>query len=255
MTVVLVHGNPETDAVWAPLVTELARDDVVTLSPPGFGAPVPTGFDATYDEYVSWLTVAVEAMGGPVDLVGHDWGGNFTFRVACERPDLLRSWCLDTAGVFAPDYVFPDVCHRWQTPGAGEEAVAGWLAMGVADRAALNESLGMTPAVAEELAMALDEDMGSCILAVYRSVPEQVLAHWGSRASAASARPGLVLIPTDDGHTGGEPGHRWLAERAGAEVAVLPDLGHWWMLQDPGRAAEALRGFWNEIEATATRRG
>jgi pimeloyl-ACP methyl ester carboxylesterase len=37
MTVVLVHGNPETDAVWDPVVELLGRDDVVRLSPPGFG--------------------------------------------------------------------------------------------------------------------------------------------------------------------------------------------------------------------------
>ena len=41
MTVVLVHGNPETDAIWGPLVDALGRDDVVRLSPPGFGAPLP----------------------------------------------------------------------------------------------------------------------------------------------------------------------------------------------------------------------
>jgi pimeloyl-ACP methyl ester carboxylesterase len=41
MTVVLVHGNPETDAIWGPLVDALGRDDVVLLSPPGFGAPLP----------------------------------------------------------------------------------------------------------------------------------------------------------------------------------------------------------------------
>ena len=33
MTVVLVHGNPETDAIWGPLVDALGRDDVVRLSP------------------------------------------------------------------------------------------------------------------------------------------------------------------------------------------------------------------------------
>jgi pimeloyl-ACP methyl ester carboxylesterase len=32
MTVVLVHGNPETDAVWDPLVELLGRDDVVRLN-------------------------------------------------------------------------------------------------------------------------------------------------------------------------------------------------------------------------------
>lgn len=41
MPAVFVHGNPETDAVWTPLLAELGRDDVVRLSPPGFGAPLP----------------------------------------------------------------------------------------------------------------------------------------------------------------------------------------------------------------------
>jgi pimeloyl-ACP methyl ester carboxylesterase len=245
MTVVLVHGNPETQVVWEPLLAALARDDVATLSPPGFGAPVPDGFEATYDDYVAWLAAELEAFADPVDLVGHDWGANFAFRVACEHPELIRSWCVDTAGCFAPDYAFPDVCHVWQTPGAGEDAIAGWLGMDVQSRTAVNESLGMTPAVARQLAAALDAEMGRCILAVYRSVPEGVLAEWGRRASAASARPGLVLIPTEDGHTGDEAGHRWLAERAGARVAVLPGLGHWWMLQDPTAAAGELRRFWS----------
>ena len=55
MTVVLVHGNPETDAIWGPLVDALGRDDVVRLSPPGFGAPLPDDFPATYLAYRDWL--------------------------------------------------------------------------------------------------------------------------------------------------------------------------------------------------------
>jgi pimeloyl-ACP methyl ester carboxylesterase len=246
MTVVLVNGNPETGAVWAPLVGALRRDDLAVVSPPGFGASVPEGFGATYDEYVAWLITELEQIGEPVDLLGHDWGANFVLRVACERPDLLRSWTVDTAGCFAPGYSFPDVCHVWQTPGAGEEAIAAWLAAGVSGRAAINQSLGMSVDVAQELAEAFDETMGQCILSVYRSVPEEVLAHWGRRASAAATRPGLVILPTKDEHTGTEEGHRWLAERSGAKVAVLGGLGHWWMLQDPSVAACALEQFWGE---------
>ena len=115
------------------------------------------------------------------------------------------------------------------------------------ERASLNESMGMTPGVARELAKALDDTMGRCILAVYRSVPEAVLAHWGQKASAASARPGLVMFPAEDEYTGGEARHRWVAERAGANVAVLEGVGHWWMLQDPAAGAAALRRFWDAI--------
>lgn len=31
MTIVLVHGNPDTDAIWGPLVNALGRDDVTLL--------------------------------------------------------------------------------------------------------------------------------------------------------------------------------------------------------------------------------
>ncbi len=247
MTVVLVNGNPETPAVWRPLIVALAREDIVTLAPPGFGARVPEGFGATYDEYVGWLVAELESIGEPVDLVGHDWGANFSFRVACERPDLLRSWAIDTAGGFAPDYSFPGVSRVWQTPGEGEKAMANWLAMGIPERTALNEALGMTVDAAGELAAAFDKPMTDCILAVYRSVPQPVLAHWGARATDASQRPGLVVIPTGDQYTGTPGQHQWLAEQAGARVAVLEGLGHWWMLQDPAASAEALSRFWANL--------
>src|ERR1700710_2022152 len=99
MTIVLVHGNPETAAIWDPLRAALGRDDVVALSPPGFGAPVPDGFDATSDEYVTWLIDELEALRDagrdPIDLVGHDWGGGHVQRLAAARPDLIRSWATD----------------------------------------------------------------------------------------------------------------------------------------------------------------
>ena len=41
MPVVLVHGVPETPAVWDPLRSKLSRDDVVALQLPGFGCPRP----------------------------------------------------------------------------------------------------------------------------------------------------------------------------------------------------------------------
>jgi len=75
------------------------------------------------------------------------------------------------------------------------------------------------------------------------------MALWGQQLPAASARSGLVLIPTDDPSTGGEGRARWAAGRAGAEVAVLEGLGHWWMLHDPQPGVEALKQFWADIPA------
>ena len=105
----------------------------------------------------------------------------------------------------------------------------------------------MTPPVSEQLAAAFDETMGRCILALYRSVPQPVLAEWSAQLAAAAARPGLVLFPTDDVYSGGETRHRWVADRTGAQFVVLQDLGHWWLLQNPAAGATALRRFWDDL--------
>ena len=47
MPAVLVHGVPDTHRVWGALVGRLRRDDVVTLSLPGFGCAIPAGFDCS----------------------------------------------------------------------------------------------------------------------------------------------------------------------------------------------------------------
>ena len=124
MTVVLVHGNPETDVIWSPLVDALGRDDVVRLSPPGFGAALPADFPTTMPAYRDWLEAQLAGFDEPVDLVGHDWGGAHVVNVVMHRPDLVRSWASDAVGVFDPDYVWHDMAQVWQTPGAGEELVA-----------------------------------------------------------------------------------------------------------------------------------
>lgn len=244
---VFVHGNPETAAIWGPMLAELRHPDAVTLSPPGFGAPVPDGFGATADEYAGWLASQLEEQESPVDLVGHDWGAGHVMRIAMERPDLIRSWAMDIAGCFAPDYVWHDLAQIWQTPEAGEESVAGMASLPLADRATMFESLGMTPDIARAVAEANDDTMGRCILSLYRSAAQPAMARLGDSLGAAAARPGLVIIPTEDEYTGGETRARWAAGQAKAEVAVLQGLGHWWMIQDPAAGAAALQEFWSSL--------
>jgi len=105
MTKVFVHGNPETDFVWSELSAALRRqgiDEIVLLSPPGFGAPVPVGFEPNRLSYRDWLIDELKKLGGEIDLVGHDWGAGHVYAVAAKRPDLLRSWAADCAGLVPP---------------------------------------------------------------------------------------------------------------------------------------------------------
>jgi pimeloyl-ACP methyl ester carboxylesterase len=53
----------------------------------------------------------------------------------------------------------------------------------------------------------------------------------------------LVIIPSEDPFLNAASATK-AAARADAETAALDGLGHWWMLQDPARAATVLREFW-----------
>ncbi|MCE3552223.1 alpha/beta hydrolase [Pseudonocardia sp. RS11V-5] len=250
MTVVLVHGNPETPAVWDLLVPHLTRGPVVRLAPPGFGAPVPEGFGATVIEYRDWLVGELEPLAaaeGPVDLVGHDWGGGHVLNVAMVRPDLLRSWVVDVVGILDPDYVWHELAQVWQREGAGEEAVAAMLAAGPEARVERLVRFGMDARVAERIGAAFDQAMADSILRLYRSAAQPVLAELGADLEKAAARPGLALMPTEDHMVGTEEQRHRAAARAGARVEVLAGLGHWWMTQDPERGAAVLDRFWAEV--------
>ena len=98
MPAVFVHGNPETAAIWDLLIPALDRKDVLTLAPPGFGSPLPSGFNGTRLAYLEWLTKALEQIGEPVDLVGHDWGGGHVAVAGRSHHSSTRSRHLSCCG-------------------------------------------------------------------------------------------------------------------------------------------------------------
>jgi pimeloyl-ACP methyl ester carboxylesterase len=248
MTVVLVHGNPETEAIWNPLVDALGRDDVVRVSPPGFGSPLPDDFPATCLAYRDWLERELAGFKEPVDLVGHNWGGGHVVNTVMHRPELVRSWASDVVGVFDPDYIWHDLAQVWQTPGAGEQLVDTMMGGTVQDRAKRLAAFGVPLDVATSIAAAQGPEMGRAILLLYRSARQPAMAEAGRGLEAAAARPGLSLLATEDHYVGSEKLRRRAADRAGARTEVLDGLGHWWMCQDPARGAAVLTRFWETLD-------
>ncbi|HSS11687.1 MAG TPA: alpha/beta hydrolase [Acidimicrobiales bacterium] len=229
MPVVLVHGVPETPAIWDAMRSQLERRDVVALRLPGFGSPRPEGFGATKEEYVAWLAQELNGLQaeGPIDLVGHDWGGGFAVRLVSTTPELVRSWVTDAAGVGDVNFEWHEFAKIWQTPGAGEDFWDQQLAVPADQRGPVFEWV--------------DRTMADCILALYRSAVN-VGREWGPDFRDIPA-PGLVVVPSDDPFLSTE-GATAAAGRAGAGVAELDGLGHWWMTEDPARAASTLEAFW-----------
>jgi len=245
MTKVFVHGNPETVAVWDPLLPALAArgvSDIVMLSPPGFGAAVPTGFAGTRLAYRDWLIGEIEKIGHPVDLLGHDWGAGHTYAVAAVRPDLLRSWAADCAGLVHPSYEWHPAAQVWQREKEGEASIAQIVAMSGDELASL---FGVPPGLAPTMAKHLDATMGASILSLYRSAAQPAMRTLASELAAAPRRPGLLIHATHDPYV---PPHLVfdVAAATGAKILTLENRQHWWMWEDPDGAAQGLVDFWKQ---------
>ncbi|MET0451372.1 MAG: alpha/beta hydrolase [Mycobacterium sp.] len=251
MTIVLVHGVPETAALWAPLIAGLqaagVQEDIECLSPPGFGAPVPPHFEATIEGYRRWLVAELERFDAPVHAVGHDWGGVHVVAVAMTRPALLRSWASDALGVLEPGYVWHDLVRTWQTAGAGEKQLADLLDGTNDDRAARMAAFGVDRSVAAAMAPQQDATMQRCILNLSRSAIQPAMADLGRALPRAAARPGLAILASEDRNGGDDRLRHSAAARAGAKVAPLEGRGHWWMTEEPELGARTLAEFWSGL--------
>jgi pimeloyl-ACP methyl ester carboxylesterase len=244
MQVVFVHGVPESHQVWDLLRNHLSSEDHLALSLPGFGSPPPDDFTSTMDEYADWLIAELERFDAPVHLVGHDWGGLLVIRAVSLRPDLVASWVTDVAGTMDPRFEWHAVAKIWQTPGEGEAMMDAQLGLDPAERGAMLVPLGVPVSEATAMGAAFDRAMADAILSLYRSAT-RVNEAWGPDFTDISS-PGLVLVPADDPFAAGNSAGR-VAERAGARLAVLEGMGHWWMLTDPEACAARLEEFWATV--------
>jgi pimeloyl-ACP methyl ester carboxylesterase len=240
MPAVLVHGVPDTPQLWDPVRSRLGRADVLTPQLPGFGTPLPDGFEPTKEAYVEWLVSELEAVGEPVDLVGHDWGSILVQRVASIRPELVRTLACGSGPVDA-EYQWHDMAQLWQTPGAGEEIVDAFAAMSISERAEGLAGAGAPAALAELESPHIDPTMGRCILGLYRSAVE-VGAEWQPAIDAMPKRPALVLWGRNDPFVEPRFGER-LAARLDARLEMLP-CGHWWPWEQAAETATALEQLW-----------
>ena len=239
MPAVLVHGVPDTPRLWDRVRSHLSRTDIVTPQLPGFGVPVPDGWTATKEEYASWLADEIEAVGEPVDLVGHDWGSLLVQRVVSTRPELIRTWAAGS-GPVDKAYPWHDLAQLWQTPDVGEQVMEGMTPEAMAE--GLAPLLGAD--VAAEVASHLDDTMKSCILSLYRSAVN-VGAEWGDAVDTIT-KPGIVLWGADDAYVAPEFGER-LAQRTGARLVMFPDSGHWWPVTKSSEAAHELATLWASV--------
>jgi pimeloyl-ACP methyl ester carboxylesterase len=93
--VVLLHGWPERATSWREVTPVLNAAGFRTLVPDrrGFspGARPKRRRDYTLPKLVDDVVALIDEIGGPVHLVGHDWGAVVAWTVAGHHPDRVRT--------------------------------------------------------------------------------------------------------------------------------------------------------------------
>jgi pimeloyl-ACP methyl ester carboxylesterase len=241
MTVVLIHGVPETPIVWDVVRQRLGVDsEVVHL--PGFGIPRPAELD-TNEAYASWLADRLREIPGPLDLVAHDWGAHLMMRAVSAYDIDCRSWVADAGEAWHPAYTWHEGAQVIQSP-QGRDFLAGMTAP-TGSFAGYLRPRGINDASMKHIDQAAGPVMTDTMYLLYRDAVPNLYTYrsWGPRMEAARSLPGLIVCPDDDPYTNVE-WSRETAERLGAEFVVLPGKSHYWMHQDPDGAVRLLRDFW-----------
>lgn len=147
--IVLLHGFPERATSWAEVTPLLNARGYRTLAPDqrGYspGARPRRRRDYTVARLAGDIVALIDQVGGPVHLVGHDWGANVAWYVAMHHPDRvcdLTAFSVAHPSAFLRSLLSKQLLHSWymgffQLPWLPERAltkqwapIRSWLARG-----------------------------------------------------------------------------------------------------------------------------
>jgi pimeloyl-ACP methyl ester carboxylesterase len=227
-----LHGVPTSSDDWVPF---LADGGGVAPDLPGFGrSGKPGHFDYSIDGYCSFLERFFDLAGlDRVRLVVHDWGA-VGLAFAQRHPERIERLVVIDAVPLLPGYRWHRLARVWRTPGLGE------LAMGATTPAVLrfisresNAAAGPMPQEFLDAAMAhFDHGTQRAILRLYRSAPPEVLEAAGSQLERLQV-PSLVVWGEGDPYIPARFAEAYARALGDAELAVLPDAGHWPWIDRP----------------------
>jgi pimeloyl-ACP methyl ester carboxylesterase len=224
--VLAVHGSAASSRLWAPLAAALGgRRRVVAPDLLGYGRSTPWAVARGRATDLDVVLELARALGEPVHLVGHSYGGAVALRAAAELGPQVASLALVEPVAFHLLRLEGDPAWREIEAVAARHIAlveagdleacadafmgywigrAGWAAATAAMRARVVAAM---PKVAEEWREALAESRG---LAPYARVHAPALLVRGGRTTTAASRVVDLLART----------------LPGCAVAEIPDAGH-----------------------------
>ena len=253
--VLLLHGHPQTHAMWHTVAAVLARDfTVVAADLPGYGRSAPVASGSKREMAAALVETMAELGFERFHLAGHDRGGRCAYRLALDEPERVeRLAVLDivpTADMWRrADKEFGLVDWHWfflaQPEPFPETLIAAdpnayyfrgdrsrFHPEALADYLAAVHDPAVIHAMCEDYraGATIDHELDEVDLAAGRRILCPVLALWSGRDELG--RWFDVL----------ETWRRWAVDVRGRAV----DAGHFLAEERPDEVAEELRAFFAE---------
>jgi esterase len=241
---VCVHGTLGDFRTWSPVMGPLSkRQRVISVSLRHF---FPEHWDGVGDDYRMAHHVAdvigfIEKRGhGPVDLMGHSRGGHIAFRVAQQRPELLRKLVLAEPGGELDITLDPTAA----TTGSSRFAAS---AAKVADGDIEGGLKLFFEAIEGEgawsrLAAATKQQLRDNAVTLIGQVNEDRKPY--SKADAQSIRTPTLFVGGTDTKGSLPAVLRALAPLVpGARTVMIPGAGHWMFEQGPEQFCKSVLDF------------
>lgn len=241
-TLVLLHGLGGSSADWADAGVPLAKHFAIqTVDLPGSprGPKAADGFEP--EPLARWVLGTLRDE--PVFLAGHSIGGRVAGEMAALAPDRVRALAL-VSPLGAARYGFTDTL-KWKA--MSRRAVLESVPESSLRNAAGYGFMGDGPArkaFVDRAAAARTGPSGKDVaFATERSVDGVLGAPPLSERLRGTRMPLLVVAGARDPLVPPKEARAILDARPDATFLELPDAGHYALLEDPGRLADALRGF------------
>ncbi|MFC9973170.1 alpha/beta fold hydrolase [Spirillospora sp. NPDC127200] len=240
----LVHGSASSTRSWEPLVPLLTGTHrVIRIDLLGHGRSAkPVDRDYAVPEQARRVAEALDRLGVErAVVVGHSSGGATATALAEQRTDLVAALVLVNTGPGMDAYTAPQMAiEPAQWPHLTDEQIRRFASSGFS-RADYEIPQELVDEVRAMTFHSLTATMQGTIRYLQeRTLPERL---------APLGKPLLVIFGAED--------RRWRPSSAmdyravpGAEIEMLPGLGHSPMLEDPPQAAASLLAF---TEAHAVR--
>lgn len=252
-TALLVHCSLAHSGAWRGLEKRLSGDlSMLALDLPGHGRSADWDKIGDYQDSAVHIAEALldQETTGPVDLIGHSFGGTIALRLAQRRPDSVRSLTLFEPVLFAAAKDHPAYAENFDyMNGPFADAMRAGDRM---EAARLFNVMWGRDAAWQALPMALREDMARRIhlIPAGKSVTHDDIH--GQTAPGALERLNIPVLLMEGGRSPAlvRAVHDVLAARLpNVQRRVFADAGHMAPITHAKEVGDAISAFLNQTES------